>query len=710
MVFNRNQSSSILEALKASSRGMNVTEVAKATGLNRATVAKYLEMLFISGHVDMRTFGTSKLYYISQRMPISAFLNFSSDMIIILDQDSRVLNANDIFFEFTNTKREDVVHKNIGHFAFPLQFDPPIQPSILQAINGHGSTVESYYRKKDKGYYFNVKLIPLVFDGGENGVAIIFEDITEKKLAEMALRDANKSLERKVRERTQELEISNEALRKSESYLNEAQQIAHLGCWSFNLKTREVYASDETCDLFGIGRGHKWTYDLFTSRIHPDDISKVEASDKMAISERKPVNYEYRIILPDGSERIIHSMRDVRSGPGGDTVEIFGTIQDVTERRRIERELKESEARYRMLIEKSYDLIFNVKLDGTITYVSPQISHYGYTTEDVVNHNFFEFIPIEFREFLQEKFRETAINGERSPTEFMLRGKDGQKHWAEVTGKMIYDDARKPLYQVGTVRDISDRKRAEEALQDSEEQFRALADSSKIGILLVQNDDILYLNQALAEMSGYTVAECLEMKFWDLAPIGMKEHLRDRSILRQRGEPGPSWIEITLTNKNGEPLYLDCTATMLQYRGKPAMMLTAMDVTERKHVERELKISEEKYRNLIETVHVLIWAVDENNVYTYLSPMSVEALGYLPEELIGKTTLSHMAPDELNRVWGLIKPLLDERKPFELVGHHMIKKDGSKAFFKTNGMPIFDDNGMFKGYRGVSRDITNGRR
>ncbi len=206
MVFNRKQISSILEALKASPRGMNVTEVAKATGTNRATVAKYLEVLHISGHVDMRTFGTSKLYYISQRMPISAFLNFSSDLIILLDKDSRVLNANDIFFEFTKTRREDVVHKNIGHFAFPLQFDPPIQPSIEQAIGGRGSTIESYYRKKDYGYYFNVKLIPLVFDGGEKGVAIIFEDITEKKLAEMALRDANMYLEKKVRERTLELE------------------------------------------------------------------------------------------------------------------------------------------------------------------------------------------------------------------------------------------------------------------------------------------------------------------------------------------------------------------------------------------------------------------------------------------------------------------------------------------------------------------------
>ena len=96
--------------------------------MNRATVAKYLEMPSVSGHADMRLFGTSKVYYISQRMPISAFLNFSSDLIIVLDGDSKVLNANDSFFEFANTRREDVVHKNINHFAFPLKFDPRSMP------------------------------------------------------------------------------------------------------------------------------------------------------------------------------------------------------------------------------------------------------------------------------------------------------------------------------------------------------------------------------------------------------------------------------------------------------------------------------------------------------------------------------------------------------------------------------------------------------
>jgi PAS domain S-box-containing protein len=461
MELNRKQISSIIEALRVSPRGMNVTEVAKVTGLNRSTVAKYLEMLFVSGRVDLRSFGTSKVYYLSQRMPISAFLNFSSDLILVLDKDSRVLNANDLFFEFTSTRREDVVHKNMDHFAFPLRFEPSIEPYIKEAINGIGTKIESYYRRRDRGYHFNVKFIPLVLDDGEKGVTVIFEDITDKKFAEKALRDANAELERKVRERTLALELANEALRKSETHLMEAQQIAHLGYWSFNLITGEINASDETHRLFGIEPGSKWDYGVFRSRVHPDDMGLVEKTDEAAIKYDKPIDYEYRLILPDGSKRIIHTIGEVRRDASGNALEIFGALQDVTEHKRMENALRESE---------------------------------------------------------------------------------------------------------------------------------------------------------------------------------------------------------------------------------------------------------EKYRRFVESVQVIVWEVDENIICRYMSPMSRSALGYEPEEMLGKGVLDIMTPEESERILEMARTMMERHMPFELPRHDLLRKDGSTATFKTNGIPIFDGQGRFKGYRGVTRDIMNGPR
>jgi PAS domain S-box-containing protein len=584
MEFNKKQFSSILEALRASPRGMNVTEVAKETGMNRATMAKYLEMLYVSGHADMRLFGTSKVYYISQRMPISAFLNFSSDLIIVLDNDSRVLNANDSFFEFTNTRREDVVHKNISHFAFPLKFDPPIDPYIMQAINGSGTTIESYYRKKDRGYYFNVKLIPLVFDEGEKGVTIIFEDITEKKLAEKALRDSNKELERKVRERTLELEKANEALR-------------------------------------------------------------------------------------------------------------------------------ESEERYRMLTEKSYDVVYSVKPDGTITYVSPQLARYGYDPDEVVGRNFFEFIPPSDRDDMIRKFRDAVVKGEDTMAEFKLRGKDGQDHWAEVTGKTLYDGAGKPLFQVGTVRDISKRKLAEEALRVSEVKFKTLFEGASTAIFIIDvgTGNITDCNTYAAQLIGRPKEEIIGMRHFRLHPPDRTEQCHRDTMLHSSDGRVVNY-EAEVLHKDGRRIPIFINSTLMEIGGRKIMMGSYLDISDLKRAERALHESEEKYRSLVENINDMAWETDENNRCTYASPRCREILGYGPEEIIGKTQFEFMAPEELTRVVGQVKPFLDAHQPFELLDYYVVRKDGRRAFLETSGMPMFDDNGRFRGYRGVNRDITGGQR
>ena len=711
MELNRKQLSAILEALRKSPRGMNVTEVARETKMNRATVAKYLEMLYVSGHADMRQFGTSKIYYISQRMPLSAFLNFSSDLIIVLDKDMRVMNANDIFFEFTNTQREDIVHKNTNHFAFPLMFDPPIDPYIVEAINGTAAKIESYYRKKDRGYYFNVKLIPLIFDGGEKGVTIIFEDITEKKIAEKALHEANTELERKVRERTQELEQTNDALRKSEAYLMGAQQIAHLGYWSFNPKTQEINVSDETSRLFGIDPGTLWTYELYKTRVHRDDIWKVEKADLEAITWGKPINIEYRLILPDNKERIIRSIGEVRRDSSGEAIEIFGTLQDVTDQRRLEGVLRESEERYRILTEKSYDIIYSIEPDGTITYASPTVVRYGYCPEDLVNHNILDFIPDDHKEFFCQKLRETLIKGESLPTEFKVRTRDGTEIWVEITGKTIYDDDGKPLFQVGVLRDISERKLAEAALRNSEARFKALFEGASMAILIIDvgTGNITDCNSYAVNLIGRPREEIIGSHHVRLHPAGRLEECR-RNTMIHTDDGHVTNFETEMLHKDGRRIPVIINSKLMEINGRKIMMGSYLDITDRKRAEDALRESQEKYRGMVENIQVLIWEINENYLYTYMTPRSKEIMGYEPEEMIGKAPFDFMLQGEMKRIREQVRDLMNEHKPFELLDYYMIRKDGGKVFFKTNCMPVFDDKGQFAGYRGVNRDITNGRK
>lgn len=126
----------------------------------------------------------------------------------------------------------------------------------------------------------------------------------------------------------------------------------------------------------------------------------------------------------------------------------------------------------------------------------------------------------------------------------------------------------------------------------------------------------------------------------------------------------------------------------------------------RKAAERALKESEERFRSLVESTSDWIWEVNEQIVYTYASPQVFDLLGYTPGEIIGKTRFDLMSPDEVARVKEGFGAILAERKPFRLWENAALHKDGRVVFLETSGVPMFDAQGVFKGYRGIDRDIT----
>jgi PAS domain S-box-containing protein len=128
--------------------------------------------------------------------------------------------------------------------------------------------------------------------------------------------------------------------------------------------------------------------------------------------------------------------------------------------------------------------------------------------------------------------------------------------------------------------------------------------------------------------------------------------------------------------------------------------------TEIKRAEKTLQQSEERFRSLVETTTDWFWEVDENAVYTYSSPKIRDILGYEPEEILGKTPFALMAPEEANRVAHIFAPYATSRRPFKLLENTNVHKDGHLVVLETSGVPIFDVKGVFRGYRGIDRDIT----
>lgn len=175
-------------------------------------------------------------------------------------------------------------------------------------------------------------------DGHIYRVICTYHDITERKRAEEALKKAHDTLEEKVNERTAELQEAYNSLKESEKRLAEAQRIANIGNWDWNIATNEEYWSDELYHIFGLDPQFELNHNTFLNYIHPDDLDSVNNAINEALNG-KPYYIDYRIILPDGEERIIYSEGEVLFDENNTPVRMRGIVQDITERKKAEERL-----------------------------------------------------------------------------------------------------------------------------------------------------------------------------------------------------------------------------------------------------------------------------------------------------------------------------------------------------------------------------------
>ncbi len=177
-------------------------------------------------------------------------------------------------------------------------------------------------------------------DGKPVATRGIFRDITASKHAEWMLKHYQAELERRVEARTRDLSEALESLRISEGLLNHAQRIARLGSWDWDVTSGEIHWSDEAYRIYGLTRGRdEASLATFMSIVHPEDREAVAASIQVALEQRMPFDREVRLVRPDGSERHVHELGEMTFDVAGKPMRFIGIIQDITERKRAEREL-----------------------------------------------------------------------------------------------------------------------------------------------------------------------------------------------------------------------------------------------------------------------------------------------------------------------------------------------------------------------------------
>jgi len=181
--------------LKNNPKGMTVTDISKEMDINRNSVAKYLDILLISGHAEMITFGPAKVFFPSRRIPLSAILNFTLDYIVLLDRDLKFLQMNDNLLKLMDIRREDIIGRSVESFSSSILQIPELITNAQKAIDGKESTIETKFTLEDEERYLKIKHVPTTFDDGEPGATLIIEDITERKKSEEKMKQAVKEWE-----------------------------------------------------------------------------------------------------------------------------------------------------------------------------------------------------------------------------------------------------------------------------------------------------------------------------------------------------------------------------------------------------------------------------------------------------------------------------------------------------------------------------------
>lgn len=189
-ILDQDKITKIKNLLKFRPKGLTISDISQNLKMNRNSVAKYLEILLISGHVEMRSFGAAKVFFLSNRIPISAMLSFSSDYILVLDNELRILQINDNFLTFLDLDKNALLGKDITEPTLSFLQELPFQAILKKKPEQRELAAEISVLNNGSRSYFWTKVIPTVFDDGGQGLTVILEDITKQKKVQQELMES----------------------------------------------------------------------------------------------------------------------------------------------------------------------------------------------------------------------------------------------------------------------------------------------------------------------------------------------------------------------------------------------------------------------------------------------------------------------------------------------------------------------------------------
>jgi len=590
------------------------------------------------------------------------------EMILVVDRDYRYVLANHAFLNGRAIEREELIGRQLAEIMGAEVFDTTVKPKLDECFQGRVVNYEKRYKYPTLGERdFAVSYFPLSGPAGVERVAVVMQDITEKKQAEYSLR----------------------LFRTLIDHCNDAVEVVDpvtLRFLDVNLKTcvnlgylREELLSMTVADINP--KADKSMQEEVASRLRDEGSFLLETIHRRKNGSTFPVECSLKLVKLD---------RDY----------IVCVSRDVSERKKAEDELRESDNRYRDLVEHSEDLVCTHDLEGNLLTVNPAPARIlGYSVEELLKIPMRELIIPEGREQFDAYLERLKTTGEPERGLLCVLTRNGEVRTWEYYNTLRTDGVETPIVR-GMAHDITEQRCAELALRSSEERYRTLFEKAVAGVATIALDgQVVDCNDAWARMFGFgNAAECRGSQIAERYPDPANREV----LLSELKQSGASLNrELELRRRDGTSLWVLLNSVLLtEGQSQALIQSTIFDITARKQAEDAVLRNEERFRVALKDSPVTVFNQDQDLRYTWVYNPRPE----WPSDIIGKTCDDVMGMKNAARVNELNRRVLETGKGLRT--ELTFARNGHRAAFEVTLDPLLDSAGKIVGITGSFMDVA----
>jgi len=442
----------------------------------------------------------------------------------------------------------------------------------------------------------------------------------------------------------------------------------------------------------------------------PKDYQLIENANKERI-EKKLTHYEIPFITKDGKKIDFLVSGAPVLDEKGNTIASVGAMIDITESKKAHKALEESEIKFKTLMDSLNEVIIVADNNHIVQYVNKKFTELlGYSPDEIIGKEGYKILHHTSDQHLIEKANQIRIEQNKSHYELPFIAKDGRKIEFLVSGAPVIDSTGKTTASIGAMIDLSELKHIEQALRESQQLFKTLAEESPVGIFRTRPDGYTtYVNPKWCELSGLTFDEALGDGWLKAVHPDDKEKLNVN--WKSHSKSGiKSLAEYRFIRPNGDIIWVLGNAIPEIIDGKHKGYIgTITDITDLKKAQEELSKSEAKYRDMADLLPITIWESSLDGTCTYTNRIGLEVHGYTQEDFMaGVNVLNLVIPEQREFAKSvLIKRIQGE--PTNGDEYTALRKDGTIFPVKIYTSVIYENEKPI-GFRGVTVDITEAKK